>query len=252
MIISLLPAQRKLAILFIYPVSTIPMSYTPELVALARCLAGEFSNQAQALESPVWYVNLRLWHRPLGGLLPTGITFFAEQANILKLDQPYRQRLLQLQEIAPNPSENQIKISVQYYKILTPEAFRGAGANPQLLENLTLDKIEVLPDCVLEVSILQTNLQINLQANYPESNPDYRFEALPRSDRPCSFSYDGKIYQVQLGFATSPGEFLSYDKGLNPTTGEAIWGAILGAYCFKKQKDFSGDLGFSGDLVERP
>ena len=194
------------------------MPHAPELLILANYLTGEFTNQEQALAEPAWYVHLHLWHRPIVGLFSEGITFFAEQANVLKLDQPYRQRLLQLKEVASNP----LHIQVQYYKILIPTDFRGAGANPALLDNLTLEQVELLPDCVLDVTISQPSF------------PDYYFEALPTSDRPCSFSYENKTYQVQLGFATSPGYFLSYDKGLNPLTGKAIWGAILGAYRFTK------------------
>ena len=194
------------------------MPHAPELLTLANYLTGEFTNQEQALAEPAWYVHLHLWHRPIVGLFSEGITFFAEQANVLKLDQPYRQRLLQLKEVASNP----LHIQVQYYKILIPTDFRGAGANPDLLDNLTLEQVELLPDCVLDVTISQPSF------------PDYYFEALPTSDRPCSFSYENKTYQVQLGFATSLGHFFSYDKGLNPLTGKAIWGAILGAYRFTK------------------
>jgi hypothetical protein len=198
------------------------MPHAPELIALASYLAGEFTNQEQALAEPAWYVHLHLWHRPVKGLFPEGITLFAEQANILKLDQPYRQRLLQLRETAHDP----LKIQVQYYKILQPTNFRGAGANPALLNHLTPEQVELLPDGVLKVAIDQPNY------------PDYSFTAMPASDRPCSFSYDNKTYQVQLGFAASPEQFLSYDKGINPSTGKAIWGAILGAYRFTKQSDF--------------
>ena len=198
------------------------MPHSPELITLASYLAGEFTNQEQALAEPAWYVHLHLWHRPVEGLFSEGITFFAEQANILKPEQPYRQRLLQLQETAYDP----LKIQVQYYKIIDPTSFRGAGANPVLLDNLDLNQVELLPGGVLEVAIAQP------------SYPDYFFEALPKSDRPCSFSYDNKTYQVQLGFAASPGQFFSYDKGIDPTTGNAIWGAMLGAYRFTKQSDF--------------
>ncbi len=198
------------------------MPHSPELITLASYLAGEFTNREQALAEPAWYVHLHLWHRPVEGLFSEGITFFAEQANILKPDQPYRQRLLQLQEIAHDP----LKIQVQYYKIFTPTDFRGAGANPALLDNLTPEQVELLPDGVLQVAIAQPNY------------PDYSFIAMPTSDRPCSFSYDNKTYQVQLGFAASLGQFLSYDKGIDPTTSKAIWGAILGAYRFTKQSEF--------------
>ncbi len=71
--------------------------FSPELIALAHYLAGEFDNRTQAIADPVWYVHLRLWMRPLPFLLfPNSITLFAEQANALTLDQSYRPRFLQL------------------------------------------------------------------------------------------------------------------------------------------------------------
>lgn len=221
------------------------MPHTPELITLARCLTGEFSNQEQALAEPAWYVHLRLWHRPVVDLFSQGFTLFAEQANILKLDQPYRQRLLQLQEVSLNP----LKIQVQYYKFLDPGEFRGAGANPLLLKKITPEKVELLPGCVLGVSISQIDPQLDSQLDSRSSPPsegdtdldtdlNSYFEAQPINDRPCSFSYDDKNYQVQLGFATRAGQFLSYDKGIDPATGKAIWGAMVGAYCFRKIRDF--------------
>lgn len=74
------------------------MNFSPQLTALASYLTGEFSNQSQAQEQPAWFVNLRLWIRPLPIFTDDSITLFAEQANILQLDQPYRPRILRLRE----------------------------------------------------------------------------------------------------------------------------------------------------------
>lgn len=41
------------------------MNFPTQLTTLASYLAGEFSNQAQAIEQPAWYVSLRLWIRPV-------------------------------------------------------------------------------------------------------------------------------------------------------------------------------------------
>jgi hypothetical protein len=55
---------------------------TVALLPLAKCLAGTFNNIPQALAEPAWYVQFRLWIRPVPQLsTPTAITFFLEQAS---------------------------------------------------------------------------------------------------------------------------------------------------------------------------
>lgn len=55
------------------------MNFSPQLTALATYLAGEFSNQPQAIEQPAWYVNLRLWIRPVPIFSEDSITLFANR-----------------------------------------------------------------------------------------------------------------------------------------------------------------------------
>jgi hypothetical protein len=46
---------------------------TVALLPLAKCLAGTFNNIPQALAEPAWYVQFRLWIRPVPQLsTPTG------------------------------------------------------------------------------------------------------------------------------------------------------------------------------------
>lgn len=191
------------------------MALSPTLLTLATQIAGEFENRAQAMAEPVWFVHLRLWQRPVPLFVEDSITLFAEQANVLKLDQPYRQRLLRLQEDA------QGAIVVQYYGFKDPSLVRGGGDRPQLLNNATLEQIELLPGCIL---------QVTQQGN--------RFVAAPPPNSQCYFSYAGETRQVSLGFETSSQEFFSYDKGVEPETGKALWGAMMGAYQFKKLQDY--------------
>ncbi len=188
---------------------------------LARDLCGEFDNRDQAIADPIWFVHLRAWHRPVNLFTEDSFTVFAEQANVMQLDRAYRQRLLRIQaEDSP-----QFPLKVQYYRFKDPSAFQGAGQNPDLLENLSEHQIELLPGCILQV----THEQL-LQGD--------RFKALPPTDACCCFPYQGETRQVSLGFEVSPGKFFSYDKGIDPDTGKAIWGAILGAYDFTKRKNY--------------
>jgi hypothetical protein len=195
------------------------MPHSSSLVALARWLAGEFENRSQAAAQPVWFVHLRLWHRPLPFLIQEHLGLFAEQANVLYLDQPYRQRVLLLEE-----SNNQL--TAQYLAFKQPTQICGAGADPARLQSLTLEDLDWLPGCVL---------QINQQEN--------RFVAQPEPDTKCFFEYDGKSRQVILGFEVSQERFLSYDRGVDPDTGQGLWGALMGPYEFQRQQDFSSDWG---------
>ncbi|MBW4515968.1 MAG: chromophore lyase CpcT/CpeT [Timaviella obliquedivisa GSE-PSE-MK23-08B] len=194
------------------------MSSSQNLTALAQLIAGEFDNKLQAMEQPTWFVHLRLWYRPLPMRIEGNLALFAEQANALTCDRPYRQRVAVL--VASSDS-----LQVQYLALKQPEKFLGAGANPSLLESLSLDDLETLPGCELTVTE---------QAG--------RFKAVPPPGAKCYFQYDGATRQVVLGFEVSPGKFWSYDRGVEPDTGQGLWGALMGAYEFQKCEDFAKEL----------
>ncbi|MEA5551810.1 chromophore lyase CpcT/CpeT [Anabaena cylindrica UHCC 0172] len=191
------------------------MSLSPPLIALGHYLAGEFNNQEQAMAESVWYVHLRLWQRPVNLFPEDSITLFAEQANIVNLNQPYRQRIMRLQQ----GSES---LQVQYYMPKDPTALKGAGKNPTLLNSLTSEQLELLPGCIL--SITEETLAPHL----------YRFRASPSPENICSFTYLGNKIQVSLGFEATETTFLSYDKGIDSESGKATWGAVLGPYRYTK------------------
>ncbi|MEW5858009.1 MAG: chromophore lyase CpcT/CpeT [Cyanobacteriota bacterium] len=202
------------------------MTFSPELTLLAQYMAGEFENREQAAREPAWYVNLRLWLRPLPLFAEDSLTLFAEQANILQLDRPYRPRILRLR----HSDTSQASLMVQYYMLKDPDRVRGAGQNPALLKTLTPEQMELLPGCTLTVT------------QQPLAQNTYSFSTTPATDAPCCFTYQEETYQVSLGFEARHLEFRSYDKGIDPQTGRAIWGALLGPYIFMKREDFSAEL----------
>ena len=195
---------------------------SPQLIALATYLAGEFSNQAQAIEQPAWYVNLRLWIRPVPIFTEDSITLFAEQANILKLEQPYRPRILRLRQ--------REDIEVEFYMFEDLATGKGAGQNRNLIKQITPEKIKFLPNCTLKVATQEL------------SQESYCFETTPVSDEPCSVTYQGTTFQVFLGFKATADALQTYDKGIDPATGKGTWGALMGAYSFTKLQDFSSEL----------
>ena len=196
------------------------MSFSPQLLALADYLTGEFDNREQALAEPVWYVHLRLWQRPVPLFPEDSITLFAEQANIVNLDRPYRQRIMRLMFV----SNADAPLQVQYYMFKDPTAFSGGGCNPALLDRLTTDQIDLLPGCILNVK----------EQKLAEHR--YKFAATPPPETRCCFTYLGNTVQVALSFEATQDEFISYDKGIDPATGKATWGAIVGPFRYTKRQ----------------
>ena len=195
---------------------------SPQLITLAQYLSGEFENTQQAREQPAWYVNLRLWIRPVPIFQEDSITLFAEQANSIKLEQPYRPRILRLRQ--------KDTIKVEFYMFQDLSIAQGAGQNQELIKNITPENITFLPNCTLKV--ITQKLKDN----------QYTFETTSISEKPCSVTYQGTTFQVFLGFKASPDELLTYDKGIDPATGKGTWGALMGPYRFKKCQDFAQEL----------
>jgi CpeT/CpcT family (DUF1001) len=196
------------------------MRFSPQLIALAEYLSGEFDNREQALDNPAWFVHLRLWQVSIPLFAEDSIALFAEQANVLKLDQPYRQRILRLRE----SKDSQTAFQVQYYMPKDPAALAGGGSNPTLLKSLTPEQLDFLPGCILDVSVQEI------------AASRYHFSATPPSSACCSFTYQGNTIQVALGFEVTQEELKSYDRGIDPATGRATWGAILDPYRYIKRK----------------
>ncbi len=203
------------------------MTFSTQLITLANYLAGEFSNAEQAKEQPAWYVNLRLWIRPVPIFTADSITLFAEQANVLRLEQPYRPRILRLRQ--------RETIEVEFYMFEDLSTAQGAGRNQDLIKQITPEKIKFLPNCTLKV------------ATQEQANSKYCFETTPATEEPCRVTYQGSTFQVFLGFKAMADELQTYDKGIDPETGKGTWGALMGAYRFSKCQDFSGEL-----VVNRP
>ncbi|MEC4985966.1 MAG: chromophore lyase CpcT/CpeT [Oscillatoria sp. PMC 1068.18] len=202
------------------------MNLSPELITLGKYLAGKFDNQEQALAAPAWFVHLHLWNRPVPLFTEDSITLYAEQANIVNLDKPYRPRLLRLRQHHDQPNS----LKVDYYKFHDIEFIKGAGKNPELLQQIQPEQIEFLPNCTLIVKI--ENL----------SGSRYQFTATSATGKPCSFTYQNNTYHISLGFEVTPEELRVFDKGIDPKTGKVTWGARLEPFRFHKKQDFTNEL----------
>ncbi|WP_008314475.1 chromophore lyase CpcT/CpeT [Leptolyngbya sp. PCC 6406] len=202
-----------------------------DLIHLAQCLAGEFTNKPQALAEPIWFVQLKLWIRPVPQLSSTEhVTFFLEQASMAYDQPPYRQRLLQL-------ASQQGNLTATYSALKDPKSWQGAAQNPDRLGTLTDQDLMALTGSTLSVV-------------HPENSHGETFIARHFPGERCQFQVDGQAREVELGFdaisgtgtAQSPDQFYMYDRGYDATQDKYTWGALHGPFKLQKQKDFSTEI----------
>jgi hypothetical protein len=196
-------------------------------------LAGTFNNRPQALGNPAWYVQLRLWIRPIPALSrPQQVTFFLEQASATFDQPPYRQRLLQI-------SSKGAELLATYAALHDPRAWQGAALKPDRLATLTPQDWQPLSGGTLKVVVSPHPLGLIFEARqYPGER--------------CEFTLEGEPKQVELAFdaiapdspsSTQPAAFHMYDRGYDPQHQCYTWGARHGPFQLQKEADFSTDLG---------
>jgi CpeT/CpcT family (DUF1001) len=190
----------------------------PDLVQLGAWLSGVYDNRDQAIESPVWYVHLRAWWRIVPMFASDSVVLFGEQANILQVDRPYRQRLLRL-------CEREGQLCGAFYSFVEPGAVLGAGGDEAIAARILSAEIVALDTGVLNI----------------QRGGD-RFSLMPRPGEVCEFRFPErgveKVGRVELGLEVRSKGYDSYDKGLSLETGQPIWGAMMGPYRFTKRDNF--------------
>lgn len=193
---------------------------------LGHCLAGVFQNRQQALANPTWFVHLKLWIHPINLFTEDSIAFFLEQASAAYPQPPYRQRVLRIRPDVDG-------LVAEYYALQQPQSYQGAAQNPARLALLKENELQTLANSRLSIS--------------SRDEPTGRlFEGRQAPGEQCQFFVDGAVKYVQLAFdvleRNGNTTFKMYDKGIDPNTGNATWGALQGPFILQKIEDFSSAL----------
>lgn len=206
------------------------MDQAQALRSLAECLAGSFQNRKQALADPTWYVHFRIWMRPVALFTEDSVTLFIEQASAAYAQPPYRQRVLRL-------SLTGTDLTAEYYALKDPSQFQGATQAVERLRQMTVEDL---------VPLQGSRLKVVVSIQHGRSH----FEARHYPGERCEFSVNGEAKVVELAFdaiapsvsSEQPAQFLMYDKGIDPATGNALWGAKFGPFNLEKDTDYSAEL----------
>ncbi|HEY9771144.1 MAG TPA: chromophore lyase CpcT/CpeT [Coleofasciculaceae cyanobacterium] len=194
------------------------MSHSQDITTLARWMASDFSNQAQAYANPPFFAHIRVCMRPLPNDLLDGISLFLEQAYDFMLDQPYRLRIIKLSVVDD-------RIELENYKVREQEKFYGASRNLDLLSTLTPDLVEKMEGCDMNVTWTGSSFQGQIKPG-----------------KACIVERQGKITYLDNSFEVTDRQLTSYDRGRDPETDELIWGSIAGPFEFFSNQSFAEEV----------
>ncbi|MCS6815181.1 MAG: chromophore lyase CpcT/CpeT [Cyanobacteria bacterium] len=194
------------------------MTHATDMLSLARWMAADFSNQAQAFDNPPLFAHIRVCMRPLPVQLLSGISFIVEQAYDFMLNNPYRIRVLKL-------VETNGRLEIENYMIHGEEAFYGASRDLPRLYNLQASQLEKLPGC---------NMRVEWTGH------SFRGEVEP--GKACIVVRKGKTTYLDSTFEIDGDRFISYDRGRDPETDEHVWGSLAGPFEFVRWTSFAHEV----------
>lgn len=194
------------------------MTNSTDATALARWLAGDFSNQAQAFENPPFFAHIRVCMRPVPIDLDAGLCLYLEQAYDYMLAQPYRIRVLSLV-----PQQN--CIAIKNYTLQNPDQLVGAARDPDRLHQLAIADLKLMTGC-----------------NMITEWTGHSFTGRVEPGKACMVKRKGQTTYLDSEFEIDDKKLISYDRGRNPETDEMVWGSVAGPFQFDRWESFADEV----------
>ncbi len=191
---------------------------SPHVIQLARWMAADFSNQAQAWDNPPFFAHIRVAMRPLPIALLDGISLFLEQAYDIALNEPYRMRVLKLV-----PRDELIEI--ENYLVTDEAEFYGAARQPAKLSKLTIDRLTKLEGC-----------------SHLVERKENCFYGYVQPGKQCIVNRNGQDTYLASTFEIDADRFSSLDRGCDLETNARVWGSIAGPFEFVRTASFADEL----------
>ncbi len=194
------------------------MTHATDTLTLARWMAADFSNQAQAFENPPFFAHIRVCMRPLPADFLPGTSLYLEQAYDIGLDQPYRLRVLHFL-----PQDDHILL--ENYSLTESEKYIGAARDKDKLATVTPDALEKMPGCDMTVRW---------------TGDSFIGKVVP--GKQCIVVRNGKTTYLDNEFIITDNKLVSYDRGRDPETDKLLWGSVAGPFEFEKRERFAHEV----------
>lgn len=194
------------------------MTHSTDIATLARWMAADFSNQAQAFENPPFFAHIRVCMRPLPLDLLSGVSLYVEQAYDYTLNDPYRVRVLKLMQQGD-------RLEIENYLLHDETRFYGAARDRSRLQQIQPDQLERLPGC-------------NMIVEWTGSS----FKGHVEPGKGCIVTRKGKRTYLDSEFEINDQHFISLDRGRDPETDEHVWGSVAGPFHFVRRASYADEV----------
>jgi len=194
------------------------MTHSTDIITLARWMAADFSNQAQAFENPPFFAHIRVCMRPLPVELLEGVSLYLEQAYDIEINSPYRVRVLKLVPAGD-------RIDIENYAIENEEQFYGASRDLQKLQELKKAEFKLMPGCTFITHWTSSSFKVRVEPG-----------------KGCMVVRKGKKTYLDSEFEIDGDKFISHDRGRDPETDAHVWGALAGPFEFTRRASFADEI----------
>lgn len=194
------------------------MTHSTDIATLARWMAADFSNQAQAFENPPFFAHIRVCMRPLPLEFLEGVSLYLEQAYDYQLNDPYRVRVLKLVPAGD-------RIHIENYAVETEQQFYGASRDTGRLQQLKPEMLKKLAGCTFLTEWTGNS-----------------FKGWVEPGKGCTVVRKGKTTYLDSSFEIDSEKFISHDRGRDPETDEHIWGSVAGPFHFVRWASFADEV----------
>jgi hypothetical protein len=219
---SSLGAVVALGLALLTPVAAADDDATSDLDLLASWMTGSFSTAAQAVDDPDFF-DISLHVAPIWPDRSDGRWLYVEQAVTEHQDQPYRQRVYRLRELAPGLFESQV------LTLPDPSSVIGAWRLEDPLAELSPEDLTERAGCAILLRRRGETFEGSTLASL------------------CTSTLRGASYATSEVVVTPDG-VVSWDRGF-AADGSQVWGAVKGGYVFDRivPPDPGSDPGSDGE-----
>jgi CpeT protein len=178
-----------------------------DLNRLMELMTGTFTSRAQASQDSI-YAPIVLHMYPIWS--DRGAWLYVEQALASRPDQPYRQRIYHLEQLAA------VRFRSVVYTLPNPSNWVGAWREPERFDKLSPLELEVRSGC---------DVYLNKTGRYTFTGST--------DGSTCRSEMAGAAYATSEVTITK-NRIVSWDRGFD-AQGEQVWGATEGGYVFKRK-----------------
>lgn len=179
-----------------------------DIQRVVEFLSGSFTSKEQSEKDSAFF-EVHLTMTPIWQERTGEYWLYVEQAMATAFDKPYRQRIYRVIW-----KDNNL-VSLVYTLPDNPLQFAGAAKKPSLLATLKPENLTLRDGCAIILKKL----------------PDGSYQGATQGTG-CKSDLRGASYATSEVFLTTS-TLTSWDRGFN-AEGKQVWGAVKGAYIFKK------------------